>query len=192
MIIPVKETLNNAGHIDAKLINFSEICQKKPAKSAVFNWLFLGKVSPRNLPWNWLIFLRNICPENPSQFDFFPLKSRKISRFFCKFWLFSHENPAKSADFSANLPLKIPRNMQKPCLIYLSRCLRLCKTLCRCVKNCLLVWTRQFGILVYHYAPCPTLTIVKLYKEKCGQWGVGFNSRNCLDWNLRFGVLSLT
>ena len=28
MIIPVKRTLNNAGHIDAKLIDFSEICQK--------------------------------------------------------------------------------------------------------------------------------------------------------------------
>ena len=29
MIIPVKRMLNNAGHIDAKLIDFSEICQKK-------------------------------------------------------------------------------------------------------------------------------------------------------------------
>ena len=37
MIIPVKKTLKNAGHIDAKLIDFSEICPKKsPAKSAVF------------------------------------------------------------------------------------------------------------------------------------------------------------
>ena len=37
MIIPLKKKLNNAGHIDAKLIDFSEICQKKnPAKSAVF------------------------------------------------------------------------------------------------------------------------------------------------------------
>ena len=36
VIIPVKKTLNNAGHIDAKLIDFSEICQKHPAKSAVF------------------------------------------------------------------------------------------------------------------------------------------------------------
>ena len=44
MIIPVKKTLNNAGHIDAKLIVFSEICQKTPAKSAVFYWLFLGEV----------------------------------------------------------------------------------------------------------------------------------------------------
>ena len=46
MIIPVKKTLNNAGHIDAKLINFSEICQKNPTKSAVFYQLFLGEVSP--------------------------------------------------------------------------------------------------------------------------------------------------
>ena len=36
MIIPVKKMLNSAGHIDAKLITFSEICLKKPAKSAVF------------------------------------------------------------------------------------------------------------------------------------------------------------
>ena len=69
MIIPVKKTLNNAGHIDAKLIYFSEI--------------------------GW---------------------------FFREFWLFSRENPTKSGDFSANLPLKILRNFaffsakyQKPC-----------------------------------------------------------------------------
>ena len=36
MIIPVKKTLNNAGHIDAKLIDFSEICQKKPSKIGCF------------------------------------------------------------------------------------------------------------------------------------------------------------
>ena len=37
MIIPVKKTmLNNAGHIDAKLMDFTEICSKNPAKSAVF------------------------------------------------------------------------------------------------------------------------------------------------------------
>ena len=140
MIIPVKKTLNNAGHIDAKLIDFSEICQKNPAKSAVFYWLFLGEVSPRNFPWNRPIFLR-ICPwksfeiwlfsakipRNRTIFrrilTFLPRKSREIGRFFREFWLFSRENPAKSADFSANLPLKIPRNFaffsakyQKPCL----------------------------------------------------------------------------
>ena len=36
MIIPVKKTLNSAGYINAKLIDFNEICQKNPAKSAVF------------------------------------------------------------------------------------------------------------------------------------------------------------
>ena len=29
MIIPVKKTFHNAGHIEAKLIDVSEICQKK-------------------------------------------------------------------------------------------------------------------------------------------------------------------
>ena len=48
MIIPVKKTLNSAGRIDAKLIDFSKICQKNPAKSAVFYGLFLGEVSPPN------------------------------------------------------------------------------------------------------------------------------------------------
>ena len=61
MIIPVKKTFTNAGHIHAKLIDFSEICQKNPGKSAVVYWLFLGELSPRNFPWNRPIFLR-ICP----------------------------------------------------------------------------------------------------------------------------------
>ena len=50
MIIPAKKTFTNAGHIDAKLIDFSEICQKNPAKSAVFYCLFLGEFSPQNFP----------------------------------------------------------------------------------------------------------------------------------------------
>ena len=36
MIISVKKTLNNAGHINAKLIDFSQLFQKNPARSAVF------------------------------------------------------------------------------------------------------------------------------------------------------------
>ena len=43
MIIPVKKTLNNAGHIDAKLINFSEICQKT---QLLFTDCFLAKFPP--------------------------------------------------------------------------------------------------------------------------------------------------
>ena len=115
VIIPVKKTLNNAGHIDAKLIDFSEICQKHPAKSAVFYWLFLGEVSPKNSPWNRPIFLRILT--------FLPRKSLELGLFLREFWLFSRENPAKSAYFSANFPPKIPRNFaffsakyQKPCV----------------------------------------------------------------------------
>ena len=124
MIIPVKKTLNNAGHIDAKLIDFSEICQKNPVKPPVFYWLFLGEVCPRNFPWNrpiicpwtsfeiWLfsakiprnrpIFLRILTfipwnrPIFPRIVTFFPWKSREIGRFFREF---APENPAKFCFF---------------------------------------------------------------------------------------------
>ena len=110
MIIPVKKTLNNAGHIDAKLINFSEICQKKPA---VFYWLFLDEVSPRNFPLNQPIFLR-ICPWNPSKFDFFPLKSREIGRFSVNF-VFS---PAKSREIGWFFREFAPENPAKFCFFF--------------------------------------------------------------------------
>ena len=39
MIIPVKKTLNNAGHIDAKIESIlAKFAEKNPAKSAVFYW----------------------------------------------------------------------------------------------------------------------------------------------------------
>ena len=94
MIIPVKKTtLNNAGHIDAELIDFSEICQKKSSEIGCF----LLIVSWRSFP---------------------PEISREIGRFFLPLKIlrkltFFRENPAKSADFPANFfffPAKIPRN----------------------------------------------------------------------------------
>ena len=140
MIIPVKKTLNNAGHIDAKLIDFSEICQKKSSEIGCFLLIISWRsFPPWNFPWNQPIFLR-ICPwksfeiwlfsakilRNRPVFlrilTFLPRKSREIGRFFHECWLFSRKNPLKSADFSANLPLKILRNFalfstkyQKPC-----------------------------------------------------------------------------
>ena len=121
----LKKTLNNAGHIDTKLIDFSEICQKNPTKSAVFYWLFLGEVPPPpRISCKIGRFFLEFARENPLKFDFFLLKSCKIGRFFCEFglfsceiswffrefWLFHCKNPLKSADFSVNLPLKIPQN----------------------------------------------------------------------------------
>ena len=129
MIIPVKKTFNNAGHIDAKLIDFSEICQKKSSEIGCFLLIVSRQIPspPRNFLWNRPILLI-ICPgKNLSKFEFFPLKSMKsadflrsltflprkscqIGWFFHEFWLFSCQNPTKLAEFSANLPLKIPRN----------------------------------------------------------------------------------
>ena len=82
---------NNAGHIDAKLIDFTEICPKKSSESAVFYRLFLGEVSPRNFPWNRPNFLR-ICP----------WKSFEI-------WLFSSKIPRNRPIFLGILTL-LPRD----------------------------------------------------------------------------------
>ena len=108
----------------------AKFAKTNPAKSAVFYWLFLGEVSPRNFPWNRPIFLR-ICPWKSFEIWLFSAKiprnrpiflriltflwrkCREIGRCFCEFWLFCGENPAKSADFSANFdffPAKIPWN----------------------------------------------------------------------------------
>ena len=109
--------------------------KKNPAKSAVFYWLFLGEVPPRNFPWNRLIFLRT-CPWKSFKIWLFSAKIPQNRPIFLRILTFSHKYPAKSADFSANfdffpvklanfsanLPLKIPRNFsffsakyQKPC-----------------------------------------------------------------------------
>ena len=89
------------------IVSWQSFPPKFPVKSADFSknlpwksfeiWLFSAKIL-RNRP----IFLRILT--------FLPRKSHEIGRFLSEFWLFSRENPAKSADFSANLPLKIPRN----------------------------------------------------------------------------------
>ena len=106
MIIPVKKTLNNAGHIDAKLIDFSEICQKNPAKSAVFYWLFLGEVSRWIFPWNWPIFLR-ICPWKSFEIWLFSVKIPRNRPIFRKFWLFSCEIGQFFREFAPENPAKI-------------------------------------------------------------------------------------
>ena len=104
----------------------AKFAKKNPAKSAVFYWLFLGEVSPRNFPWNRPIFLR-ICPWKSFEiwlfsakiprnrpiflnFYFSPVKISRNPPIFPRILTFSRENPVKLANFSVNLPLKIPRN----------------------------------------------------------------------------------
>ena len=50
VFIPVKKMLNNAGHIDAKLIDFSEICHKKPSEIGCFLLIVSWRSFPRNFP----------------------------------------------------------------------------------------------------------------------------------------------
>ena len=74
MIIPVKKKRSPTLVISTQ--NWSilaKFAKKNPAKSAVFYWLFLGEVSPRNFPWNRPIFLR-ICPWKSFENWLFPAK----------------------------------------------------------------------------------------------------------------------
>ena len=95
MMIPVKKTFHNAGHMKAKLINVREICPKKIQRNRpFFTDCFLAKFPPEISGEIGQIF-EEFAPENPLKFGFFR-------------W-----NPAKLANFSANFdffPAKIQRN----------------------------------------------------------------------------------
>ena len=86
IIIPVKKTtLNNAGHIDAELIDFSEICQKTIQRNRLFfTDCFLAKFPPE-ISCEIGRFFKEFARENPSKFDFFPLNSRESEQFSGEF-----------------------------------------------------------------------------------------------------------
>ena len=60
MIIPVKKTLNNAGHIDTKLIDFSEICQKKSSEIGCFLLIVSWPSFPPKFPVKSADFSKNL------------------------------------------------------------------------------------------------------------------------------------
>ena len=107
MIIPVKKTLNNAGHIEFWLFS-----RENPAKSADFSAnfdFFPAKIprnqpiSPRICPWKsreiWLFCPRNIrSPEYTIMNIFKPMSTKRISLVF---W-------ATELDMSTGLDLTIP------------------------------------------------------------------------------------
>ena len=147
MIIPLKKNVKQRWSYRRKIDRFQRNLPNKIQRNRLFfHWLLLGEVSPRNFPWNRPIFLI-ICPWKSFEIWLFSAKIREISQFFCEFWLFFRENPAKSADFSTNLPLKIPRNFaffsakyQKPCneyylssLIYMLLPLKCTRTPCKII-----------------------------------------------------------
>ena len=133
MIIPVKRTLN-AGHIDAKLIDFREICQKKKTNEigCFFTDCFLGKFPPeisreigrfflRIYPWKsfkiWLFSAK--IPQNRPIFlwilTFLLQKSCEIGRFSANFDFF----PAKIPQNRPIFPRICPRKSRKISLFFL-------------------------------------------------------------------------
>ena len=85
--------LNNTGHIDAKLIDFNEISSQKSSEIGCFLLIVSWRSPPPKFPMKSADFSKNL-----------PLKILRNLTFF-------RENPAKSADFSANFdffPAKIP------------------------------------------------------------------------------------
>lgn len=80
----LKKTLNNAGHIDAKLIDFSEICQKNSNKIGCFLLILSRRSSAPKFPVKSAIFPRICPPENPAKFNFFPrpIRSPALSGHF--------------------------------------------------------------------------------------------------------------
>ena len=61
MIIPVKKTFTNAGHIDTKLIDFSEIiCQKNPSRIGYFLLIVSWRSFPPKFPVKSANFPKNL------------------------------------------------------------------------------------------------------------------------------------
>ena len=121
MIISVKKMLNNAGHINAKLIDFSELfkkksseigcfllivsCQSFPAKFRVKSTDF-SKNSPLKILPNLTFFRWNPAKSAnfPANFDFFPAKIPWNRPIFLRIW------PWKSCE----ILLFFPRNIRSP------------------------------------------------------------------------------
>ena len=112
MIIPVKKTLNNAGHIDAKLINFREISPPKSSEIGCFLLIVSWRGFPPKFPVKSANFSKNLPLKILQNLTFFRENPAKSADFSANFDFFLQKYQ-KSADFSANfdfLPAKIPRN----------------------------------------------------------------------------------
>ena len=60
MINPATKTFTYAGHIDAKLINFSQICQKNPSKIGCFLLIVSWRSFPPKFPMKSADFPKNL------------------------------------------------------------------------------------------------------------------------------------
>ena len=186
MIIPVKKTLNNAGHIDAKLIVFSEISPPKSSEIGCFLLIVSWRGFPPKFPVKSADISKNLPLKILRNLTFFrenPAKSADLSANF-DFFLQKYQ---KSADLSANfdfLPAKIPRNRpifpricpwkSREILLFFPRNIRspVKKNLTACILNgthTIKTWTRMIKWNTYqkHEFEKP-FTIVRLLFA--GKW----------------------
>ena len=92
----LKKTFTNAGHVDAKLIDFSEICQRKTQRNRSFLLIVSWRSFPSKFPVKSADFPKNLPQkifrnltffrQNPAKWLIFlqicPWKSREILPFF--------------------------------------------------------------------------------------------------------------
>ena len=60
MIIPATKTFTDAGHIDAKLVDFSQICQKYPSEIGCFLLIVSWRSFPPKFPVKSADFPKNL------------------------------------------------------------------------------------------------------------------------------------
>ena len=101
----LKKTLNNAGHIDAKLIDFSKISPKKSSEIGCFLLIVSWRSFPLKFPMKSADLSKNLPLKILRNLTFF----REIGRFFCEFWLFSCKNTRNRPIFQRILTF-FPRN----------------------------------------------------------------------------------
>ena len=86
-----------------------KFAKKNPAQSAVFYWLFLSEVPPRNFPWSRPIFLR-ICPWKSREILLFFPRNIRSPVFICKFEV-NGDHKTGCTECWSNLTLKCYANI---------------------------------------------------------------------------------
>ena len=137
MIIPVKKTLNNAGHIDAKLIDFSEICQKKTNEFDCFLLIVSWQSFPLKFPLKPADFSMNL-PRKSFEIWLFPAKMPRNRPIFLQILTFLPRNrpiipqiltffPLKSREIGRFFREFAPENPSKFCFFFREISEALCK-----------------------------------------------------------------
>ena len=81
----VKKNVKQRWSYRRKIDPFFEICRKKSSEIGYFLLIVSWRSFPLKFPVKTADFSKNLPPKILRNLTFFPLKSRKIGRFFCEF-----------------------------------------------------------------------------------------------------------